>query len=119
VRAGTAGAAGDLTIYAPWGNLAIFYRGFTYTDDLIRLGSLEPGAATAISELEDGPPSPSRVPTETTLGAGGKFEERPGICDLADPADRGLPARHDLQAVRRGRASRRRCAPGSSGCWTR
>jgi hypothetical protein len=74
VRAGTAGAAGDLTIYAPWGNLAIFYRGFTYTDDLIRLGSLEPGAATAISELEDGPPSPSRVPTETTLGAGGKFE---------------------------------------------
>jgi hypothetical protein len=51
---GTAGTPGDLTIYVPWGNLAIFYRDFTYGDDLIRLGSLEPGAATAISRSRDG-----------------------------------------------------------------
>ena len=46
VPAGTAGSAGDITVYAPWGNLALFYRDFTYTDDLIRLGRLESGAAT-------------------------------------------------------------------------
>jgi hypothetical protein len=52
--AGTAGSPGDLTIYAPWGNLAIFYRDFTYTDDLIRLGRLEPDAADLIARIQNG-----------------------------------------------------------------
>jgi hypothetical protein len=54
VPAGTSGSAGDITVYAPWGNLALFYRDFTYTDDLIRLGSLEPGAAEVLADLADG-----------------------------------------------------------------
>ncbi len=54
VPAGTAGAPGELTVYEPWGNLAIFYRAFTYSDDLIRLGSLEPGAAAVVSEIPEG-----------------------------------------------------------------
>ena len=36
-------AAGDLTLYAPWGNLAIFYKGFSYSNGLIALGKLNGG----------------------------------------------------------------------------
>lgn len=32
---------GDITYYAPWGNLAIFYRDFGYSRGLVRLGRLE------------------------------------------------------------------------------
>ena len=34
---------GDLTYYAPWGNLAIFYREFGYSSGLVRLGRLDSG----------------------------------------------------------------------------
>lgn len=34
---------GDLTYYAPWGNLAIFYRDFGYSHGLIKLGRIESG----------------------------------------------------------------------------
>lgn len=34
---------GDITYYAPWGNLAIFYRDFGYADGLIRLGHIHTG----------------------------------------------------------------------------
>ena len=34
---------GDLTYYAPWGNLAIFYRDFGYSTGLIKLGRIESG----------------------------------------------------------------------------
>lgn len=34
---------GDLAYYAPWGNLAIFYRDFGYSRGLVRLGRLESG----------------------------------------------------------------------------
>jgi hypothetical protein len=34
-------AAGDITIYAPWGNLAIFYKTFSYSNGLILLGKIE------------------------------------------------------------------------------
>ena len=40
---GTAARAGDLAYYAPWGNLAIFYRDSPYATGLVRLGSLESG----------------------------------------------------------------------------
>ncbi|WP_018609773.1 cyclophilin-like fold protein [Uliginosibacterium gangwonense] len=34
---------GDITYYAPWGNLAIFYRDFGYSTGLIRLGRFDGG----------------------------------------------------------------------------
>jgi hypothetical protein len=34
---------GDIAYYAPWGNLAIFYRDFGYSNGLVKLGHLEQG----------------------------------------------------------------------------
>jgi hypothetical protein len=34
-------AAGDITFYAPWGNLAIFYKGFSYSSGLISIGKMD------------------------------------------------------------------------------
>ena len=34
---------GDLTYYAPWGNLAIFYRDFAYSRGLVKLGRIQEG----------------------------------------------------------------------------
>jgi hypothetical protein len=34
---------GDITYYAPWGNLAIFYRPFGYSNGLVVLGRLDDG----------------------------------------------------------------------------
>ncbi|MFC3228571.1 cyclophilin-like fold protein [Marinibaculum pumilum] len=34
---------GDIAYYAPWGNLAIFYRDFGYSRGLVRLGGIETG----------------------------------------------------------------------------
>lgn len=31
---------GDIAYYAPWGNLAIYYKDFEYSDGLVRLGRL-------------------------------------------------------------------------------
>lgn len=39
--AGTAAKKGDLTIYAPWGNLTIFYKPHGYVTGLIKLGELD------------------------------------------------------------------------------
>jgi hypothetical protein len=36
-------SVGDITYYAPWGNLAIFYRDFAYSDGLVSLGTLDSG----------------------------------------------------------------------------
>ena len=33
--------AGDFCLYAPWGNLSIFYKGFRYSDSLIKLGRID------------------------------------------------------------------------------
>jgi hypothetical protein len=51
---GTAGSAGDLAYYAPWGNLALFYRDSGYADGLVRLGRLDPEAADVLAGLDDG-----------------------------------------------------------------
>jgi hypothetical protein len=51
---GTAGSAGDITYYAPWGNLALFYRDSDYADGLVRLGRLDPEAADVLAGLDDG-----------------------------------------------------------------
>ena len=34
---------GDITYYAPWGNLAIFYRDQPYARGLVSLGRIESG----------------------------------------------------------------------------
>lgn len=36
-------SAGDITFYAPWGNLALFYRDFRYSEGLLPLGRIEAG----------------------------------------------------------------------------
>jgi hypothetical protein len=45
---------GDITYYAPWGNLAIFYKDFGYSDGLIKLGKIDgdAGALNTSGELE-------------------------------------------------------------------
>ena len=35
--------AGDLCLYAPWGNLCIFYQDFRFSQSLIKLGHVESG----------------------------------------------------------------------------
>lgn len=39
--AGSDPSVGDITYYAPWGNLAIFYRDFGYASGLIILGKID------------------------------------------------------------------------------
>ena len=39
--AGTDAKAGDITYYAPWGNLALFYKNAGYANGLIKLGAIE------------------------------------------------------------------------------
>ena len=36
---------GDIAYYAPWGNLALFYKDFDYSAGLIRLGRFDAGVA--------------------------------------------------------------------------
>lgn len=42
--AGVDPEVGDITYFAPWGNLAIFYRDFCYSTGLIKLGRIETGS---------------------------------------------------------------------------
>jgi hypothetical protein len=42
--AGSDPSVGDITYYAPWGNLAIFYSDFGYSTGLVQLGKIESGA---------------------------------------------------------------------------
>lgn len=51
--AGVDPAVGDITYYAPWGNLAIFYRDFRYSDGLVRLGGLDSGIEELASQNDD------------------------------------------------------------------
>jgi len=41
--AGVDPAVGDLAYYAPWGNLAIFYKDFGYSRGLVKLGRIDSG----------------------------------------------------------------------------
>lgn len=36
-------SAGDISYYAPWGNLAIFHKDFEFSRGLVRLGRLDSG----------------------------------------------------------------------------
>lgn len=44
---------GDLTLYAPWGNLAIFYKDYGYARGLIPLGKIETGVEKLAGIRED------------------------------------------------------------------
>jgi len=39
-------SVGDITYYAPWGNLALFYRDASYAKGLVRLGQFDGGVET-------------------------------------------------------------------------
>ncbi|MFP1679259.1 cyclophilin-like fold protein [Alloalcanivorax sp. C16-2] len=41
--AGITPRAGDLTYYAPWGNLALFHKDFKHASGLVKLGALDGG----------------------------------------------------------------------------
>jgi hypothetical protein len=41
--AGSDPSVGDISYYAPWGNLAIFYKDFDYSKGLIQLGRIDSG----------------------------------------------------------------------------
>ncbi len=41
--AGSDPSVGDIAYYAPWGNLAIFYRDFGYSTGLVLLGKIDGG----------------------------------------------------------------------------
>ena len=47
--AGTDPSVGDIAYYAPWGNIAIFYQDFGFSEGLIKLGNI----ASGIKELAD------------------------------------------------------------------
>ncbi|MHA6863754.1 cyclophilin-like fold protein [Ralstonia pseudosolanacearum] len=36
-------SVGDITYYAPWGNLAIFHKDFRYSEKLVSLGQIDSG----------------------------------------------------------------------------
>jgi hypothetical protein len=40
---GTTPSAGDICYYAPWGNLALFYRGAAHASGLVKLGHIDEG----------------------------------------------------------------------------
>lgn len=44
---------GDLCLYAPWGNLSIFYNDFRYSNSLIKLGHIDSGMDIISSMDED------------------------------------------------------------------
>lgn len=48
---------GDITYFAPWGNLALFYRDFGYARGLVRLGRIE----GEVSVLEAEGPLQTRI----------------------------------------------------------
>ena len=59
---GTSASVGDIMYYAPWGNLAIFYRASEYAAGLVKLGALDgdvqvfepPGALRVTVDLNEG-----------------------------------------------------------------
>lgn len=44
---------GDFCLYAPWGNLSVFYRDFRYSEQLIMLGHIDSGIEVIADKDED------------------------------------------------------------------
>lgn len=49
VTRGCAPTPGDITIYAPWGNVAIFCKSGSYSNDLIKIGRIDGNGIEALS----------------------------------------------------------------------
>ena len=60
------GRPGDITYYAPWGNLALFHGDGPDAPGLIRLGRLEPGAVEELANLT----GTVTIALDATLGSG-------------------------------------------------
>lgn len=45
--------AGDITVYEPWGNLAIFYKEFNYSSGLVSLGTIDDGVDMLMNHATD------------------------------------------------------------------
>ena len=48
VKRGCAPVSGDITIYAPWGNVAVFYKSGSQSNDLIRIGRIDDNGIEAL-----------------------------------------------------------------------
>ena len=51
--AGCKPEAGTFALYAPWGNLSVFYKEWSYTGDLIPMGEIESGLEDLTSMTDD------------------------------------------------------------------
>lgn len=49
VTRGCAPIPGDITIYAPWKNVAIFCKSWSHSDDLIKIGHIDGVGIKALS----------------------------------------------------------------------
>lgn len=49
VTRGCAPTPGDITIYAPWGNVAIFCKSWSHSDDLIKIGRIDGDGIEALN----------------------------------------------------------------------
>lgn len=61
-QSGCAPQPGDITIYLPWGNLAIFCRPSHHSEDLIRIGRIDHGGIQALQIRGDIPVRIERLP---------------------------------------------------------
>lgn len=53
VRRGCAPQPGDITIYEPWGNVAIFCKPWSYSSDLIKIGHIDGDGIAALAVKGD------------------------------------------------------------------
>jgi hypothetical protein len=44
--AGYTPKTGDIALYAPWGNISIFYKNYSYSEGLIYIGKIDSGLET-------------------------------------------------------------------------
>lgn len=49
VKRGCAPVPGDITIYAPWGNVAIFCKNWSHSNDLIKIGHIDGNGISALT----------------------------------------------------------------------
>lgn len=53
VARGCAPTSGDITIYAPWGNVAIFCKNWSHSNDLIKIGRIDGNGIEALTVTGD------------------------------------------------------------------
>jgi hypothetical protein len=53
VTRGCAPVPGDITIYAPWGNVAIFCKSWSHSNDLIKIGRIDDDGIEALNVASD------------------------------------------------------------------